>query len=197
MTRGRPRLAASPARAKLLKGAQELLKRRGYQRLTVEGLCEKCGLSKMSFYRHFKNKEALVITILEEFFAGEVDWVREVIDLDLDYEVKLDQVLSRRELNFKKLGSRFIEELNLMKSPELQKFFAYWQAKINEVNLEFLELGKKQGKVSKKISNEFFLFLLKYRNELKFNSELKAICPKSSERHFLIDEFFYYGLKGR
>ncbi len=49
------------ARTKLLGAALKLVRERGYEATTVDGLCREAGVTKGAFFHHFASKEALAV----------------------------------------------------------------------------------------------------------------------------------------
>jgi TetR/AcrR family transcriptional repressor of nem operon len=62
---GRP----SDARERLLEAATNLIWVEGYAALTVDGVCERAGVRKGSFYHFFESKEQLVLATLDAHWA--------------------------------------------------------------------------------------------------------------------------------
>ena len=54
----------NPKRKKILDTAHELFWKHGLKRVSIEEICAVAGVSKMTFYKHFANKTALVKYIL-------------------------------------------------------------------------------------------------------------------------------------
>ncbi|WP_372931944.1 TetR/AcrR family transcriptional regulator, partial [Mariniphaga sediminis] len=52
----------------IMKTARELFWKHGFRRVTIQEICEKAGVSKMTFYKHFPNKIDLAKTV----FTNEV-----------------------------------------------------------------------------------------------------------------------------
>jgi AcrR family transcriptional regulator len=68
-SRGRPPAFEGEAvqtRRALLDAAAQLIAERGYRGTTVSDIVERSGLSKGTFYWHFKSKEDLLLAVLEE-----------------------------------------------------------------------------------------------------------------------------------
>jgi AcrR family transcriptional regulator len=66
---GRPRASERPSqdtRGTLLDAAAKLIARRGYRGAAVDDILLSTGLSKGTFYWHFKSKEDLLLAVLEE-----------------------------------------------------------------------------------------------------------------------------------
>ena len=55
-------------RSRLLKSASEIISEKGIKKLTMRSLSSKVGVSRTASYRHFKNKDALLLAIAEEGF---------------------------------------------------------------------------------------------------------------------------------
>lgn len=69
--------AAQGSRAKLLDAAVRVFRGKGYAATRVEDICEEAGLTKGSFFHHFKTKEELALAAADhfsdradDFFAG-------------------------------------------------------------------------------------------------------------------------------
>ena len=52
----------------ILKIAKKLFWKFGFKRVTIEEVCKEAAVSKMTFYKHFPNKMAVVKTLLQEVF---------------------------------------------------------------------------------------------------------------------------------
>jgi TetR/AcrR family transcriptional repressor of nem operon len=53
------------SRLKLLKAALHIIRQKGYAATTVEDICAEAGVTKGSFFHHFKSKDALAIAAVE------------------------------------------------------------------------------------------------------------------------------------
>jgi TetR/AcrR family transcriptional repressor of nem operon len=67
----------SDARQKILGAARSLIEGRGYTALGVAEICKAAGVPKGSFYYFFESKEALALTVVDEYWAAQQrDWAR-------------------------------------------------------------------------------------------------------------------------
>ena len=55
-----------PKQADILRHASALFNREGYQSPSIERIAEHAGISKMTFYRYYADKEALILAILRQ-----------------------------------------------------------------------------------------------------------------------------------
>jgi AcrR family transcriptional regulator len=52
-------------RTKIMDAAIKLFSTRGYNKASVDNICEEAGISKGAFYHHFKSKQALFLALLD------------------------------------------------------------------------------------------------------------------------------------
>lgn len=53
-------------KARIFQAAKQILKRDGYEQLSIKNICEEAGVSNGSFYHHFKTKDDLLSYYIEE-----------------------------------------------------------------------------------------------------------------------------------
>jgi TetR/AcrR family transcriptional repressor of nem operon len=56
-----------PSKEKLLNAALEVIRQKGYTATRIEDICEAAGLTKGSFFHHFKSKEELAVAAAEHW----------------------------------------------------------------------------------------------------------------------------------
>lgn len=66
----RKALEHSPTKEKLLDAAKRLMLERGFSATTIDEICETAGATKGSFFHYFENKEHLVASALEHYWAS-------------------------------------------------------------------------------------------------------------------------------
>jgi AcrR family transcriptional regulator len=57
-------------RRRIMARAERVFQERGFRKVTVEELCADLGMSKRTFYRHFPDRDALVVAIIAERVEG-------------------------------------------------------------------------------------------------------------------------------
>ena len=75
---GRPPKGAPSARDLLMDAAATLIAERGYDGTSIDSLVEAAGLSKGTFYWHFKSKEELFLALIDERIDSPVRSLMEV-----------------------------------------------------------------------------------------------------------------------
>lgn len=195
--RGRPKLEELPTRQFILEAAMLLFREKGFKKTSVEEICQRACVSKMSFYRSFKDKIQLFITIFTPFLEEELAWSELLLLHEIPFRTKLDELLKRRKENALAPFTALFLELYPTENLELHAFAREMQQRIDTLNLRFLRQGQKEKVISKNIKPAIFLLLIQKRNELFIDPALVALAPNFEERFLIVNEFFYFGLKGR
>lgn len=183
----------SPKFNQLMKTAEDLFMRYGIRRVSIEEICKTANVSKMTFYKFFRNKNdlalQLIINMLDE---GQVEF-NDIISRDLPFSEKIELFIQ-----FKlKYGKRFSKEF-------YQDFIGYTQ-EIHDFVLERSQQGIQQmkdlfreaqqkGELKKDLNLEFLSFMLDHLLELREDPRLLSIFPNMYEltRDWL--NLFFYGV---
>lgn len=91
---------AEETRKRLFQAALDLLVRKGYDRVTVDEICARAGVSKGTFYHHFKSKDQAIV---EEFLKID-EYYRETLPQLMEVEG-----LEERMALFCRLTLRYIQ----------------------------------------------------------------------------------------
>lgn len=68
----------SETRDRILTAANELFYAQGIRATSADRIIERVGITKVTFYRHFRTKSDLVVAYLEQQAEGEKQWMRSV-----------------------------------------------------------------------------------------------------------------------
>lgn len=97
--------------ASLLNTAKDLFFKHGIKRVTVEEICEKSKVSKVTFYKYFKDKNDLIKTIRDDLMQTGFARFDEINSLSLSYPEKVEMMISWRIEFFASMKSEFIKEI--------------------------------------------------------------------------------------
>lgn len=86
------REAASAARERILETAERLFYRDGYRAVGVDTIVAESGVAKMTLYRHFPSKDALIAAYLERTNDQLLAWMEGLIAPHRDPRVALEAV---------------------------------------------------------------------------------------------------------
>src|SRR5690554_6703803 len=73
--------------------SKELFWKHGFKRVSVQEICQKAGISKMTFYKFFKNKTELAKQVFTDEIVRGLEAFDRLIDSDIPVQEKLKQML--------------------------------------------------------------------------------------------------------
>jgi len=100
----------------LLETAKTLFFRHGIRRVTIEEICAQSKVSKVTFYKYFKDKDDLIRVIREELTLIGFARLDEINALPLSYPEKVERMTAWRMQFFASMKSDFIKEIIDIKS---------------------------------------------------------------------------------
>lgn len=180
----------NPKYRQIVETGTKLFIRYGIKRVTVEEICKESGVSKMTFYKFFRNKMELVKQIVTDMMNEGFEFVDNIMAQDIPYEEKVRQNIKYKIEGIRKYGDLFFEEL--LRIPELQPYVIKMNSTAIKKILEIFNMGKEAGVIREDISPEFYQYLLGYINIMGNDDKLKLIFPDMGLRvETLIDVLFH------
>lgn len=181
-------------RDQIIEAALLLFGEKGFSAVSIKEIAQLAGVSQVTIYNHFENKEGLVekaTAILMDDILAAAD---QVYASDLPYEEKLieafdvcgsqtaqaiEQYFSRESLTDPKLAALILQAVNLRKE---------------EIYLKFIDLGYTLQKIPSEIDKQSILFLLRALNASSLvtdNAQDTASLTKD------LVHLFLYGIIGK
>ena len=178
----------SKKRASIVKAGEVLFSRHGAKRVTVEEICDKAGASKMTFYKYFKNKAALVRQIRDNWVEAGFQKFDEIDDLDIPYAEKIN-LMTRWKVDFSaRLNAEFLLELTSIDDI------------VEEVKRRFLDnitRAQDRGDIRKDISPELVWLVSDKLYELVKDGSWKKVFSDFSDYQKQIRTILFFGLLTR
>jgi len=180
------------------RAALELFRVYGFRKVSMNDIANKAGVSPVTIYNHFGSKEKLVREVVKAQLLGMIGKYRAIIDGEGSFPEKLETIIFDKT----NIASQFQGELaqTLFKNdPEMEQFVeTLWQRDVNQVTLDLLEQGKKQGYVSAELSQEvLMLYLAILRNGISASADLFVNMKPNIELFRELNRLFLYGLVGK
>jgi AcrR family transcriptional regulator len=175
----------------LVETAEELFFRYGIKRVSIEEICQKANVSKMTFYRRFSNKVELVKYIAYTWLEKGYQKLNEVEAMPVPFTEKLRTMLQYRLEGIAKMSTDFIEEF--MQTEFYAPIHRAWIQRI----IKFLADAQKRGDIRPEIHPEFILIIINKLQELAEDEHLKSLYPNYVELSREIFNFLYYGILSR
>ncbi len=187
----------SPKLKKLVQTACDLFFRYGIRRISIKEICREAEISKMTFYKHFRNKDALAIYILNEFFNATHHKFEQILAQNTPFEQKIRQIdIRKRELT-NVCGREFIDELLLDKHSECGKFLIKKRKESNTLIKKLYTEAQKNGEIRSDIKIEFVMFMVEHFREIMLNETIKKLYPNTTDLINELFDFLFYGISNK
>lgn len=176
----------------LIEAATELFCKHGIRRVTVEEICNNAGISKMTFYKYFTDKNAIARAVLDALINEGLKMYYEMIAEPIPFAQKMEKILVLSTSQIHALGSAFLDDLMNPKSA-LHPYFIEQQKKVSELSIEFLHQAQNDGLINSEIKMPVMMFLLNRLSELLNHPEFVNILPDIEARACELSALFFHG----
>ena len=102
----------SKKKQQLLITATELFRAHGFRRITIDEICKTSNISKMTFYKYFKNKIDIVKVVLETIYSQGKLRYYEMLKEDIPFSNKIENMFLISRTQTHAIGQAFF--LNIM-----------------------------------------------------------------------------------
>ena len=181
-------MARQNKRVALLSTAEELFARHGARRVTVEEVCRCAGVSKMTFYKHFRNKTDLVRQIHDELMERGFAKFDEINAMDVPFEEKIALMGQWKQEYMARLNLGFYHELIDVK---------HSMAEYKRRYLGNIVQAQQAGEVRGDVDPEFLWLLLERVGQLLSDGSWQTVCPDLGEAQRQLRRVIWYGLLQR
>lgn len=186
--------AISKAKYKdLFYAAQDLFFRFGLHKVSVDEICTKAKVSKMTFYKEFENKSQLALVVYEFYNANAARDTQQLLDLPIDFLEMVERLILLKQKYSKQMGATFIKDIMAEReifSQLMEKSFK----KQKQLRLKILQRGKKEGYIRPEVDGDLFELLLQNFSNLLQQHNFLEKYPDIEKLSRLGTELFFYGL---
>jgi AcrR family transcriptional regulator len=173
--------------------AEDLFQKFGFKRITIEEICSKADVSKMTFYKYFPNKNELIKCIMDNWLGLVLYSLDEVSKLDISFNEKIKILLKLKEESNAKLSKEFMLEY-MNPDEDMQLYFRKFYDKAISIFIDFIKTSQLKGEVRKDIKPEFLIAMLNKMIELIKDESLIQLYPRAADFSLEINNFFYCGI---
>ncbi|MDD3167833.1 MAG: TetR/AcrR family transcriptional regulator [Eubacteriales bacterium] len=169
----------------LIETAKDLFFRHGVKRITIEEICKKSNVSKVTFYKYFSNKEEVVRHIRDELIRQGFSKFDEINKLEIGFPEKIDLITQWRIDFFSSIKSEFIEDILSVEDTTEEMKRRY---------LKNIEDAQRKGEVRNDLSPELIWLVTEKLNEIIKDGSWKETFSEYSEFQKQLRRIYFYGL---
>ncbi len=175
----------SKKRKQIIKTATELFSRFGTKRVTVAEICETAGVSKVTFYKYFKNKVDLIRHIRDEFIEIGFAKFDEISAMDISFPEKVELMTRWRIEFFSQMKNEFIRELFTLDEVVEEAKRRY---------LKNITTAQQKGEIRSDISPEFIWLVTERLNGIVRDESWRTVFSDYSIFQKQMRTLFFFGL---
>ncbi len=184
-------------RKQLVHTAKDLFWKYGIKRVTVAEICQEANVSKMTFYKHFKNKNELVMVMITQMTDEAVEKYRAIMAQDIPFGEKVRQSIESKFKSTDQMSQKFFSDYYPHAEPELVEFVQGNMEKALGMIIKDYAEAQKKGEIRKDIKIEFILYFLKHMMEMMKDEQLESMYGSPQEMIMEFTNFFFYGIMPR
>jgi AcrR family transcriptional regulator len=187
----------NPKKQQIVSTARDLFWKFGFRRVSIEEICREANVSKMTFYKHFKNKDELVKYIIDLIIGIAMEKYREIMDSNMPFIQKVEKSILLKMESSNEMSQEFFDDFHKNASPELRDHFnKLVHANLQTIQNDYKEAQKK-GDVRPDINPNFILYYLDKILEMAKDENLMKMYKSPSDLINELTRFFFYGILPR
>jgi AcrR family transcriptional regulator len=187
----------NPKIRQLLATARDLFMRYGLRRVTIEEICRTANVSKMTFYKHFRNKTDLTKHLIQQMVTENMARYREIMNQDIPFAAKVEKTIDMKLEQARDVSLEYFRDVTQISDPEIAEFVAEKrQEAFQEIFRDYTEAQEK-GNIREDLKPEFILYFFNHIIEMIADERLVQLYGSPDELIMELTKFFFYGILPR
>jgi AcrR family transcriptional regulator len=190
-------MKSSKKQLHLLVAARMLFWQFGFRRVTIEEICDRADVSKMTFYKFFPDKISIAKAVFErEVEIGMVRF-REIMDNDSSAAEKIKALMAMKSESTNNISREFLNDFYSSEKTELVGFVHDLTTKTWNNAIEDFRKAQDKGVFRKDFKPEFLFLLSQKIAENLSDPKMLALYPNPHDLLVEMSRFFCYGISPR
>jgi len=181
----------------IVAAARTLFWKHGIRRVTIEEICEKAEVSKMTCYKYFSNKTAIAKYLLEDMFESGVKVYKEIYFSDIPYEEKIKKLIDLKMSNAHEMSQELLDDIYKFQDEELSETIENIKNRLIGIYLDDIRESQKTGEIRSDVKPEFMLYFLNNLTEMLTDQRVVEIYDNPEQMIVEVMNFFFYGIMPR
>ena len=181
----------------LFSTAKKLFFKFGLRRVSVEEICKKAIVSKMTFYRNFNNKEHIAVIILNDFLDESFEKYKNIMSENISFGKKVEKLILNDKNYIDQLGPEFINDVYNYKNTIFSEIIEKTDKLFYEELRKDFKLAQKNGDLRKDTTVDFYIYMMDSIKEKMSDNELKKFYQDEKAMLMDLTNFFFYGIMAK
>jgi AcrR family transcriptional regulator len=181
----------------ILAAARDLFWKHGFRRVSVKEICERAGVSKMTYYKHFPNKIELAKMVFDNEVKDGIEKFHNLMGEEIPAPEKIEKMILMKAEGTNNISQEFMEDFYLGSEPELKNFVAEKTRESWESLLKDWKIAQRKGVFRDDFKPELLLQISFKMVELLKDKNLLQLYGSTQELILEFSRFFAYGISPR
>jgi AcrR family transcriptional regulator len=178
----------------LIDHGRSLFTKYGFKRVTVTEICSAANVSKMTFYKYFKNKTELLKMILNSIAENQMNSYEEIMRQDIAYSAKVEQIIRMKQNHARMVGQELFNDLYTHAPEEISQLLHEIGARhFIRLRDDFIK-AQQEGLIRKDIRPDFIIYFLNHLIDMVSEETLTAMYDSTESLISELTRFFFYGI---
>lgn len=175
----------------------ELFKAFGFQKVTIQDIAKKAGVSPATIYNHFGSKEGLVRDVVKRLLLETMEKYLAIMEGDRPFPEKLDLIIFDKTELSRQYEGELIQAV-ASSDPEIRNLVESLAEKALEGMARLYEEGKRLGYVNPELSREsILLYIDVLRHGFMARADVFAAPERNARLIRELSSLYLYGLLGK
>jgi len=182
-------------RGRIRQAAYGLFKTYGFKKVSMGEIASKAGISPVTIYNHFNNKEELVRDIIVTQLTTVIDKYQEILDSKIEFADKISLIILDRSSIMREYQGEYIRNL-FLDDPDARGLLEnLWQQETKPLIAKLINQGREEGVITGDIPNETYWFYFEVlRKGFNENMELGMSMDTNEAMLRDIEKIILYGI---
>ncbi|MBM3296779.1 MAG: TetR/AcrR family transcriptional regulator [Candidatus Aminicenantes bacterium] len=190
--------AKTPAPEKILAAAEKLFYRYGIRKTTVGDICAAAGVSRMTFYKHYRDKVRAAEAVLNRLIDEMIGSYRRIMGQKIPYGERVRQFIELKLAKADDMSASFIQDIIASPYPELHALLHRRMEENLKIALDEYRSAQRAGHIRPDVKPEFIVAFLNIMADMVVDKRLTRLYATPRELGAELMNLFFYGvLKNR
>lgn len=183
--------------AAIFSAGEELFIKFGTRKVTIDEICRKAGISKMTFYKYFPNKIELAKAVLQRIAEDQMAIFREIMARDIPFEEKVREQIRMKLDAGRRLGEEWPREILEHPESEISRYLMNMTGEVTREARAAYEKAQKAGDIRADVRMDFIFYFLENLGTMLQDPRLLSLYGSITELTAELLNFFFWGILPR
>jgi len=188
------KMVKSKKHQQIIDTARDLFWHHGIRRVSVEEICQTAGVSKMTFYKYFKNKIDLALFILNKTFLEGIAKYKSIMAQKIPYSEKAQEMIQMKLEQTRDISQEMLKDWMQGSIPEVVELMERMKQENFKLLLDDMIAAQNNGEIRKDINPQFILYFLNKMIEMAGDEQMINMYESTQSLTAELINLFFYGI---